>query len=365
MRGTTPAAAIRVAARQLRRELSVVTSILSKSRFSFRGIAAASTLALLGLAAPAKAEIEHTTMAQTPAIMSFLAAYIAEDAGIWRDNGLDVKVINLPGTATVNAVISSSADFALSASDALTRAAAHGQRLLAIGALNNMSGQVTVIRKDIAEAAHFDPNAPLAERARILKGHIISGGNVGSVADVFLKLVAQEAGIKPGEMTIAAIGAFEQLAAFDRKAVDGISFSLPYPQELVMAGKAVVVVDGTKNEPKDLMPLAAGLVLTRPQLCADHRSVCEKMGHSFVQAAKFLVERKADSIAILQKRFPKTDPKVTESAYEAVARMTNSPPTITLQAMKNGDRMNAQAGLLKPEDKVSSYDGLFTNEFLK
>jgi hypothetical protein len=33
--------------------------------------------------------------------------------------------------------------------------------------------------------------------------------------------------------------------------------------------------------------------------------------------------------------------------------------------MKNGDRMNAQAGLLKPEDKVSSYDGLFTNEFLK
>src|SRR5665213_101720 len=94
-------------------------------------IVAIGTALSLALLAPAKAAVEHTSMAQTPAIMSFLAAYIAEDAGIWRDNDLDVKVINLPGTATVNAVISSSADFALSASDALTRAAAHGQKLLA------------------------------------------------------------------------------------------------------------------------------------------------------------------------------------------------------------------------------------------
>ncbi|HWE72473.1 MAG TPA: ABC transporter substrate-binding protein [Stellaceae bacterium] len=340
--------------------------IVTPSKKNFRGVAAVGALALLSLAAPAQsAELEKTVIAQTPAIMSFLAAYIAEDAGIWRDNGLDVKVINLPGNATVNAVISNNADFALTASDALTRAAAHGQRLLAIAALNNMSGQVTVIRKDIAEAAHFDPKAPLAERARVMKGHTMAGGNVGSVADVFLKVIAREAGIKPDEMTVAAIGAFDQLAAFDRKAVDGISFSLPYPQQLVANGSAVVVVDGTNNEPQDLMPLAAGLVLTRPQLCVDHRSVCEKMGRSIAQAAKYLRERKANALAILQKRFPKTDASVTESAYEAVARMTNDPPAITLKAVENGDLMNDKAGLLKPEDRVSSYDGLFTNEYLK
>ncbi|HEX3972949.1 MAG TPA: ABC transporter substrate-binding protein, partial [Stellaceae bacterium] len=104
----------------------------------------AAIAALLGLALPARAaELEHTTMAQTPAIMAFLSAYIAEDAGIWRDNGLDVKVINLPGVATVNAVIAGSADFALSGSDALTRAAAKGQKLLALAAINNQTGQVT------------------------------------------------------------------------------------------------------------------------------------------------------------------------------------------------------------------------------
>jgi hypothetical protein len=56
---------------------------------------------------------------------------------------------------------------------------------------------------------------------------------------------------------------------------------------------------------------------------------------------------------------------VVKASYEAVARMTQSPPAITVKAFENGDRMNAEAGFLKPEDRVQSYDGLFTNEFLK
>lgn len=336
---------------------------------------AGAALALVGFLAPAispswigearAAELEHTSMAQTPAIMAFLAAYIAEDAGIWRDNGLDVKVINLPGIATVNAVIAGSADFALSGSDALTRAAARGQRLLALAAINNQSGQVTVLRKELAAAAHFDPNAPLAERARVLKGHTIADGGAGSVADLFLKTIMHEGGLTPSDVTISSIGAFELTAAFQRGAIDGISFSMPYPLMAVHDGDAVIIADGTKNEPKQFMPLAAGLLLTRPQYCQDHRSVCEKMGHATLQSVKFLLQRKDDAIAILQKRFPQTDPAVVGAAYDAIVRMTNDPPTVTTQALKNGDQMNAAAGFLKPEDALSSYDGLFTDQYLK
>jgi len=339
------------------------------ARFSFGRIVATGALALLGFAAaptPARtAELEHTSMAQTPAIMAFLAAYIAEDAGIWRDNGLDVKVINLPGVATVNAVISGSADFALSGSDALTRAAARGQKLLALAALNNQSGQVTVLRKELAEKAHFNPNAPLAERAKVLKGHTFADGNAGSVADLFFKTIMRIGGLTSSDITLSAIGAFELMPAFNRHAIDGISFSMPYPLQAVHDGDAVIIADGTKNEPKEFMPLAAGLLLTRPQLCTDHRSICEKMTHSMALAAKFLLQRKDESIAILHKRFPKTDEAVVHTAYEAVARMTNDPPSITTQALKNGDLMNEQAGFMKKEDVLPSYDGLFTNEFLK
>ncbi len=336
-----------------------------RDRYGLRAILPLGLLALIGLSAPASAEMEKTSLAQTPAIISFLAAYIAEDAGIWRDNGLEVKVINLGGVATVNAVIAGSADFALSSSAALTRAAAHGQRLLALAAMNNQSGQVTIIRKDIAEAAHFDPAAPLAVRAQILKGHIVSGGSVGSVADVFLKSIAKAGGLAPSAYTSPPLNASELLAAFSRRTVDGFSYSLPYPQQAVAEGAAVVVADGTRGELKQFLPLAAGLLLTRPQLCAEHRSLCEKMGHSIVLATKFLLERPDDSLAILKKRFPTVSDAVTKGAYDAVVRMTQSPPTITTVALENGDRMNAEAGFLKPEDRVQSYDGLFTNEFLR
>ena len=45
--------------------------------------------------------------------------------------------------------------------------------------------------------------------------------------------------------------------------------------------------------------------------------------------------------------------------------MTASPPLTATAEMVNGDRMNSDAGFLKPEDQIKSYDGLFTNAFLQ
>ena len=45
--------------------------------------------------------------------------------------------------------------------------------------------------------------------------------------------------------------------------------------------------------------------------------------------------------------------------------MTNDPPAVTVQALKNGDLMNEQAGFMKKEDTLASYDGLYTNDYIK
>ena len=316
-------------------------------------------------AAPAHAEIEHTNLAATPAIVPFLAMYIAEDAHIWEQQQLDVKVVNVAGLATMNAVIAGSADFALSTGGSITRAAAHGQKLLAIAELHNQNGQIIVLRKELAEAAHFDPNAPLAERAKVLKGRTMAITGVGSVADSFLKVIANAGGVDPNSITVAMMGGPDLLAAFSRRAIDGMAVSLPYPQQVVYDGTAVVVADGTNGEPADLSPVASAMVITRPQFCAEHRSICIKMGHSMVLASSFLMERKDEAFAILKKRFPAINENVLASSYDAVRRMTQSPPLTTLSALQNGDLMNSKAGFLMPEDKVASYDDLFTNEFVK
>ena len=236
---------------------------------------------------------------------------------------------------------------------------------MAIAELNNQNGQVIVLRKELAEAAHFDPNAPLAERAKVLKGRTMAITGVGSVADSFLKVIANAGGVDPNSITVAMMGGPDLLAAFSRRAIDGMAVSLPYPQQVVYDGTAVVVADGTNGEPADLSPVASAMVITRPQFCAEHRSICIKMGHSMVLASSFLMERKDEAFAILKKRFPAINENVLASSYDAVRRMTQSPPLTTLSALQNGDLMNSKAGFLMPEDKVASYDDLFTNEFVK
>jgi ABC-type nitrate/sulfonate/bicarbonate transport system substrate-binding protein len=153
-------------------------------------------LCVLGLAAagPAKAAVEKAVIALPAPVVLFLSVYVAEDY-FWPKAGLDVKVIYIPGVGSMNAVIAGSAEFSLSSGGSLTRAAAHGQRLLAIANLNNRSGQFIAIRKDIAEARHFDPKASFAVRVRSLKGLTIATGGLGSVADAVIRIALKSAGL--------------------------------------------------------------------------------------------------------------------------------------------------------------------------
>ena len=45
--------------------------------------------------------------------------------------------------------------------------------------------------------------------------------------------------------------------------------------------------------------------------------------------------------------------------------MTPSPPVPTRAALENSEVYNVGAGLLKADEKLKSYDGLFTDEFVK
>src|SRR5215469_15941476 len=139
-----------------------------------RGMLRSAGLALAGatlLAASAQAaDSPQATLALPSVNISFTALYLAEDLHLWASQGLDVKTIVIPGVGTNNAVINGSVQFAIGSSDALTRAYAHGQHMQAIGAGVKKTMEWVMIRKDIAEAAHFDPAAPLSERVKNRKG---------------------------------------------------------------------------------------------------------------------------------------------------------------------------------------------------
>jgi taurine transport system substrate-binding protein len=188
---------------------------------------------------------------------------------------------------------------------------------------------------------------------------------IGSAAHSFLRVIAMAGGFDPDTITVSALQPQEMLAAYQRGQIDGFSLGPPWPQTLEQDGGVVVVASGINGDPAWLTPIGSATVITRPKFCADHRSVCQKMGHALVAASHFVHERPNDAIAILQKRFPNTAPPVVAASFEVMRKAMPEPPAVEAKALQNADRINVEAGFIKPDELLKTYDDLFTNEYVK
>jgi ABC-type nitrate/sulfonate/bicarbonate transport system substrate-binding protein len=328
-------------------------------------MAAALLAAATCLSSAARAEMEHTIVSLPAENFGFLPFYIAQDAHFFDQQELEVTKVVLPGVGTTNGVISGSVNFGFSNGASLTRAAARGQKLLAIALTSDKPAWQIVLRKTVAEKAHFDPKAPLAERAKAMgEARAFAIDTVNSVGHALVRVDAKIGGLDPDKMSVTPLLSQEAFLAFSRNAIDGFVSNAPWTQQVLATGSAVVIADGLAGDPTWLHPFALGLVIVRPEFCIEHRSICMKMGHALVAAVKFIHAKKADSLAILEKRFPKVDRAVMEPAFDMVEQSMSPLPIVTEAAIANADRLNIEAGFMKPQEKLSSYKELYTNDFV-
>jgi ABC-type nitrate/sulfonate/bicarbonate transport system substrate-binding protein len=332
----------------------------------WRVAVALTAAALLALPpAPARAAAEKTTLALPALALIFLSDYVAEAAHLYEKEGLDVKVVLVTGVGAFNAVVSGSADFSMSSGLTLNRAAAHGQRMLAIAnTIDHFPGEL-VLRKDIADAIHFDPEAPLATRAKAMIGRTMGVDSINSIVHAYLRVIAHAGGIDPEKITVAPLQPADMLGALDRKAVDGFSFGPPWPEKVLTEGKAVLLASGLKGDPPGLTPFAYNVLVTRPDYCAAHASICTKMGHAMIDAARFIHDHPDETLGFLRARYKDVSGPALKLSLDEITAATPLLPKVDATGLANADRLNIEAGLMKPEDKVKSYDGLFTEAYLK
>jgi ABC-type nitrate/sulfonate/bicarbonate transport system substrate-binding protein len=310
--------------------------------------------------------MEHATLALPADGMHFLALYAAQDFHFLEQQGLDLKVVFIAGIGSFNAVVSGAADFSVGSGASLARAAARGQRMLAIANMSSRPTWAVAVRKDAAEAAHFDPAAPLAARAQVLRDLRMGVGGINTVAHAYLKVIAKAGGIDPDNgMVVAAMQPPDIIAAMSRKAIDGFVDGPPWPQKTVQDGTTVTIAEGIAGDPDWLNPIGSGVIITRPQTCVERRSLCVKMGRAVAMGARFIHEHSPEALESLKKRFPQADEVALQRSLTIVQLATPDPPIVEEAAIVNGDRVNVEAGLLKQEDMLKSYKELFTDEFVR
>jgi NitT/TauT family transport system substrate-binding protein len=328
-------------------------------------IAVACLAAVAAFARPAAAAEEDTTLAIPAINLGFITRYVAEDEGFWKKQGLNVKIQHIQGIGSMNAVIAGSVDFSMSSGPSITRANARGQKLVALATGIGESDEYIVIRKEIADAEHFDPNAPLEQRGKILKGKTIATGGAGAIPDIVLKVIQKLSGVARDDVRTTPMQPPEFMAAFSRKSIDGFVSGPPFTQEALIAGTGVLVSNAAKAEPQQYSPVSSALLLARGSFCPEHRSICVKMVHGVVEAAKFIHDHPKETLAILKKNFGKYDDNVLQASYEALRAMTPVPPITTPKSLENADDMNIEAGFMTKADKLKDYAAIIDNEFVK
>jgi NitT/TauT family transport system substrate-binding protein len=310
-----------------------------------------------------RAAPEEVVMAVPGVALTFSAGYIAEDLGLFDKNGVRVKSVMIAGIGSTNAVISGSADFAQISAATLTRAAARGQRLLAIASTLNRVTVELVLRKEFA--AGFDPKAPLAQRARLMRGRTIAVDSVNSILHAYVLLLARRAGYDPNDIRIATMAPSSVLAAYAAKQIDGYALSMPWPLPPVLDGTATLIASGPDGDPADMVPFGHNVVVAKPETCEKRKTACSKVGHAFAEAVTYMHEHPVESLALLKKRFASFDDKLLSAAFGQILKGTPRPPVVTKADLENAETYNVDAGLLKAEEKLKSYDGLFTDEYVR
>jgi NitT/TauT family transport system substrate-binding protein len=326
-------------------------------------IAALALIAAIPEPARAQQAAENVVLAVPNVALTFAPGYLAEDLGLFAKQGLNVKSVVITGIGSANAVISGSADFAEISGATLARADARGQRMLGIVSTLNRPTIQIVLRKELA--AGFDPKAPLEQRMQILRGRTIAVDSINSVIHAYVLLLARRAGYSADEIRIAPMAPTNAMAAYQTRQVDGFAMSMPWPLQPVLEGSAVVIASGSDGDPADMYPFGHNVFVAKPETCERRKSACIKLGKAMVEAIDSMLDRPDEALVLLKKRFSSFDDKLLAAGLAEIRKGTPRPPVVTKADLENAELYNVGAGLLKPEEKLKSYDGLYTDEYVR
>jgi len=332
-----------------------------------RALASLAAAALLAAAQPAAADDE--VIFALPAVnLGFAPVFIAEGLGYWKDVGLDVKLPVISGVGAINATLAGSADFAIATGQTVIRAHARGQKaVIVVSFFTNLAHEL-VIAKSLADGAGVTIDSPIEKRAQAIKGKKIAINATNAIPHAYLRLFARKGGLDPErDVTVAVMSPEASFAALKSGAIDGFVQALPYSLVPIHQGTGVLLSSNLRDKPDfpELVPQVFNGVVARADECTKKPAVCRRMVDGFVRGMVFMHDHPKESIDILQKRMPSEDQATLAEAYALMIKWTPRTAKLDEEGWVKTQELGLIAGMIKPEEKLSSFKDLYLAEFAK
>ncbi len=263
------------------------------TRNLFNGIAISSVIAATALvASAARAADKITIMVGGYEKQIYLPAKLAEGLGYFKDEGLDVELLNeAAGVDAENQLLAGAVQGVVGFYDHCVDLQAKGKFVESIVQFSQAPGEV-----ELVSTKHPEIKSPAD-----FKGKTLGVTGLGSSTNFLTLYMASKAGLQPGDVVTVPVGAGGTfIAAMQQDQIQAGMTTEPTISRMLKTGEAKVLVDmrtpeATRQALGGTYP-AASLYLETSWV-DEHKEETQKLANAFVKTLKFINTHSAAEIA--------------------------------------------------------------------
>src|SRR3990170_3651202 len=247
---------------------------------------------------------------------------IAQDAGFYKKNGLDVELVYI-GSPTVGiaAIMAQDIQVGNAAGSGVANANVRGADTVSVACTINVLAYELVVLDSI-------------KTAEDLKGKSIGISRFGSVSDVAARELLKGLGLRPMEdvKILQVGGASERAAGFSRGVIAGFP-SPPGNVHLIPGGLPHRVL-ASMGDLKKPYPLPFICAVATKSYVAKNRPVVKRAVMALIEASHFFKTNKEASQKIVAKNLSGANKAYLDSAYESTVKILERVPYTTREGMQ-------------------------------
>ncbi|MBA8904202.1 ABC transporter substrate-binding protein [Phyllobacterium sp. P30BS-XVII] len=269
----------------------------------------------------------------------YLPAVLTERLGYFKDEGLDVELINSrAGVDAENELLAGSAQGVVGFYDHTIDLQSKGKFIQSIVQFSQAPGEVELVSSKYADTVKSPAD---------FKGHTLGVTGLGSSTDFLTQYLAIRNGLKQGDYTLLPVGAGNTfIAAIKQDAIQAGMTTEPTIAATLKSGDAKILVDMRTPEKTAAAlggPYPAASFYVQTAWLETHKDDAQKLANAMVKTMRFIASHSAEEIADkLPKDYYVGDKDLYvkglaegKAQYTPDGRMPKDGPTTVLQVLSS------------------------------
>lgn len=333
------------------------------------GAVAVAAMVMVGLpGGAAGGEMTKVRFSHFPAFHT-LAVFVAHQKGFFREEGLDVEMIEAAsGAVQPIQLLAGEVDIIASEMQYVVRLQHEGKKVLYVFDLVKRMSMDFVVHNDVLAKNGIRPSDPLDKKLQSLKGLKIGYTSPNSPSDVYSRFYLQKAGLVPGrDAEMVSVGGPPSLvAALKTKRIDAFQLTAPTSTVVEKEGFGTVIIRGSQGEVKELDDYPYYGVVVQESFATQRADVLRRFIRATRKGVAFMRADLDGTVQAVQAFFKRMSPDILKAGVQTTLPAYSDDGRINEQIVTRFLELTYSVKLLNLPTRPSPKEGvLWTNRFIE